>query len=266
MGVLGALPLAAAMLGAVGACGQAPAPAVAAPAYDVVSIRVNHSGTDDSGIDCDLRICRTENVSLKSMIASAYGVREALVTGLPAWAEALRLDIQAKTLDADDAALKKMTDREREALFVPVLEDRFHLRVHTELKTLPDYELVVAKDGPKLKPAATQDGGTGSSMSSRGGHGGKTELTAKDVLMPTFAKFLDRELDRPVQDKTGLTRTYDFTLKWQSEAGLLAASASDDTGQSIFAAVQDQLGLKLKPSKGPVETLVVDHVEMVGEN
>jgi uncharacterized protein (TIGR03435 family) len=87
-----------------------------------------------------------------------------------------------------------------------------------------------------------------------------TDLTAHGVSMSEFIKDLSGPAQRNVIDMTGLTGKYDLTLNWSRE------DDQDSTAPSIFTAVQEQLGLKLEPAKGPVETLVVDHVEMPSAN
>ena len=89
------------------------------------------------------------------------------------------------------------------------------------------------------------------------------ELTAHDIPMASLASTLEGQVHRTVIDKTGLTGSYDFTLKWSPDDG---STAQTDAAPYIFTALQEQLGLKLQPAKGPVETLIVDHAEMPSEN
>lgn len=97
------------------------------------------------------------------------------------------------------------------------------------------------------------------------------EITAGATPVSSLVFTLTSVVGRTVIDKTGLTGKYNFELKWTPEHGV---QASTDNGQadpensapSIFTALQEQLGLKLQSSRGPVETLVVDHIEMPSEN
>ena len=89
---------------------------------------------------------------------------------------------------------------------------------------------------------------------------GKTSIEGSKASMASLADHLAGKAGRPVIDKTGLTGEYDFRLEWASE------QAADSTLPSLFTAIQEQLGLKLQPSKGPVDTLVIDHAEMPSEN
>ena len=87
-------------------------------------------------------------------------------------------------------------------------------------------------------------------------------LNAKAASMPDLAQALSDLVHRQIIDKTGLAGRTNLTLKWTSDE----AADQGGTVLSIFTAVQEQLGLKLIPSKGPVETLVVDHAEMPTAN
>ena len=97
---------------------------------------------------------RAQNVTLKHLLVNAYGIREGLMFGLPGWAASLRFDINAKVTDPDLKTLHSLSKEQRQAMIAAILVDRFHLKLHTESKTLPVYELVVAKDGPKLTASA----------------------------------------------------------------------------------------------------------------
>jgi len=107
---------------------------------------------------------------------------------------------------------------------------------------------------------------------------GRGQLTAQAVPMTPFANMLSQQLQRTVVDKTGLTGKYDIELNWTPDQGAepmfkgpdgapqRSDAAPDSSGPSIFTALQEQLGLKLQSAKGPVETIVIDHVEMPSEN
>jgi uncharacterized protein (TIGR03435 family) len=95
------------------------------------------------------------------------------------------------------------------------------------------------------------------------GRNDHTDITANNLSMMLFADILSRQVQRTVIDKTGLAGSYDLTLQFSREDN---RDADVDSAPSIFTALPEQLGLKLQPAKGPVETLVVDHVEMPSEN
>jgi uncharacterized protein (TIGR03435 family) len=96
-------------------------------------------------------------------------------------------------------------------------------------------------------------------------------ITGEGISMQTFVASLSYEIGRPVMDKTGLTGNYDLKLTWtpdemQASAGPSNSAPGADLAPSVFAAIEEQLGLKLISSKGPVEVLVIDHIERPSEN
>jgi uncharacterized protein (TIGR03435 family) len=269
------------------ASGEAPPAAkedVKVPAFDVVSIKPNKS---DNGM---MRIMfkpdgySATNVSTKLLIQTAYGIREDLISGAPGWAESVRYDFDAKVAGPDVDALKKLSPEQRRSMLQPILTERFKLKVHTEIKQLPVFELVVAKGGPKLKEAAPDaryaNGIKGPDGVGRAGmmRMGRGQLTGQAVPVGNLVNVLSQQLHQTIIDKTGLTGKYDLELTWTPDQGSdpmfkgtdsaqqRDESATDASGPSIFTAVQEQLGLRLQSTKGPVETLVIDHVEMPSEN
>lgn len=250
------------------AVGQAPQSGSASPAesasaklptYDVVSIKLNKSGSGSTDIDTDDNRYLAKNVSLKDLLENAYGIKKHLISGVTGSIESARFDIEAKIVDRDPDALKKLTGKQYGQMLLPFLVERFQLKAHIETKILPVFELVVAKDGPKFKPAKDDTGGSGTSI--HGDHNG-SELSAHDISMTDLASSLTNQVHRTVIDKTGLAGKYDLGMKWTGDD----SATQSDVGPSIFTALQEQLGLKLQSAKGPVETLVVDSVEMPSEN
>jgi uncharacterized protein (TIGR03435 family) len=257
---------------------------VKVPAFEVVSVKANKSDSGMIRIMAKLDGYAASNLSLKMLVQSAYGIREDLISGAPSWADSARFDIDAKVAGSDVDALKKLSPEQRRLLLQPLLADRFKLKIHTETKQLPVYEIVLAKGGSKLKEATPGDtyangikghDGPGGGGMMRFGPG---QLTAQAVPLTTLANMLSQQLHRTVLDKTGLTGKYDLELTWTPEQGAdpmfkgaegspqRGDAAPDSSGPSIFTALQEQLGLKLQSAKGPVETLVIDHVEMPSEN
>ena len=92
------------------------------------------------------------NCTLKELISNAYGIREDLITGLPGWADTTHFDVTAKVSDFNPDLYKNLTRKQRESMLLPMLADRFHVKAHTEIKTLSVYNLVVTGNGPKFKP------------------------------------------------------------------------------------------------------------------
>jgi uncharacterized protein (TIGR03435 family) len=233
-------------------------------AYDVITIKPNNSGTDNSSTSMGDGTFQATNVAIKRLLVRAYGIKQDLISGLPDWANAARFDINAKVVDPDTAALKKLTTEQRREFIVALLRDRFHVKVHFETKTLPVYEMTVTKDGPKFhESAAGEERGMGTDSD-----GARTQMKATAVTMTEIAGLLTNQSDRTVLDRTGLTGKYDVLLKWTDDRGPGAADNGlpGEEIPGLFTALQEQLGLRLQPGKGPVETLVVDHVERPTEN
>ena len=194
-------------------------------------------------------------MTLKMLVAEAFGVRRELVSGVPHALEPMRFDVQAKVLDTE--LIGHLTDEERPAMLRQVLEERFHLKTHIVMRVMPVYELVVTRGGPKLKPTPA-DGSRVPDIETW-----HRRMEGIDATTGLLADALSTLLDRNVIDRTELTGHYDFLLRWTPDA----EAASDVTlPPGLFAALQDQLGLKLISGKGPVKTVVVDDAEMPGEN
>jgi uncharacterized protein (TIGR03435 family) len=247
------------------------------PAFDVASI---HQRKDLSG-SMMMRWTpdgsyRGVNITLTSLFASAYDIKMDLISGAPSWVENTHFDVEAKVAPEDAEAVKKLTQDQRRAMLRSLLEDRFHLKAHVETKTLPVYELVVAKGGSKLTPAApdpppSPDAKPDDPPKNRGRMMmSSNTFEGTDIPINSFVANLAYIVSRTVIDKTGLTGKYDMKLKWTPEDQVMSAGSSSgantDSGPSIFTALEEQLGLRLVSSKGPVDTLVIDHVEMPTEN
>jgi uncharacterized protein (TIGR03435 family) len=215
------------------------------------------------------------NVALKNLMRyQAYGIPQQRILGGPKWLDSMRFDIEAKPESSVADQLQKLGPEQRrfqiQAMFQQLLADRFKLVVHWETRELPVYALVAAKNGPSLAKTTLPDGDTGTSS-------GTGRFTATGITMEELSKALtndlSRELGRVVIDKSGIAGRYDVAIKWTPEADSAAANSGTDSaatgsdpGPSIFTAIQEQLGLKLESTKGPVQVLVIDHVEMPEEN
>jgi bla regulator protein BlaR1 len=231
------------------------------PSYDVSSIRQNDSNVQSWGMGLHDNVLFTAtNVPLKSIIAFAYDVKEDLVSGLSGPVSSVSFDITAKVLPGDDGSTPKLTDAQLQAMIIPLLADRFHLKTHLEPKVLPVYDLVVAHGGCKLKLDSAEQNGSGWSID---GSDTMKVLSGKSDSIADLADMLSGLSGRKVIDKTGLTGHADITLKWSDD---VAMQQGGSDALSIFTAVEEQLGLKLEPSKGPVDTLVIDHAEMPSSN
>jgi len=228
----------------------------APPAFEAVSIKPNSSGVSGSDMNSTPGRLNAVNITPRSLLLYAFGIRESQLLGGPDWLDKERFDLAAVTgtpIDLNRTTLPPYL----QSMFA----DRFHLKFHRDTRESPVYSLVVAKGGPKLTPHSGEAllGGTqpGTGVHSRAG---KASVNAKRTTMKRLAEVLGQQTDRFVIDHTGLSGEYDFDLKWSTD---LTADAEDP---SIFTAIQEQLGLKLEPAKGPVEVIVIDSVERPSEN
>lgn len=242
----------------------APADSSAKPrTFEVVSIKPDNSEIPGASMRALPDGFRWKNFPVSTWLRSAYGViMDSQIVGLPGWADTELYDIEAKA-DADTAeAWKKLTYKERwkqeQPMLQALLADRCQLKVHRETRELPVYDLVIAKSGLKMKeaPADEKDAETmgGGKMIGR--------ALSTDTLVIGFSG-MD---GRMIIDKTGLGgKKFDFALTWTPD-DRRAADASPDAGPDFFTALEEQLGLKLVPSRGPVEVIVIDHIEKPSEN
>src|ERR1700712_5303326 len=243
---------------------------VPTPVYDIVSIKPNKTGSGRISISRDDLKFDAENVTLYGMLIMAYDTKEDLVFDAPKWAGSSHFDVTARVVDGDPKIVEKLTKQQYREMLQPILTERFKLKSHTEVKTLPVYELVVAKGGSKLVPTPADDPSKKDQPQSADPMGrGRMrvrdrQMTAVAIPMASLATQLSSQLHRTVIDKTGLAGDFDFSLSWAPEDPGLAQA--DANAPSIFTAIQEQLGLKLVSSKGPVETLVIDQVELPEAN
>jgi uncharacterized protein (TIGR03435 family) len=255
------------------------APGAPLPSFEVASIKINHTGSGSSHWDSNQSRLVATNLGVKTLIVWAYDIQPSQLSGGPGWINTVRFDINAKVDDALVEKFKKKPEEQRkqwDLMLQSLLAERFNLKVTHSAKELPIYALVVAKSGVKFQES---EPGQQDSIRSSSHGGGPVEMEVKGVTMATLAQNLSRQLDRSVFDRTGLRGKYDFKLQyWQdqnqgamykaSDSGPGAASASppDSSGPTIFTAIQEQLGLKLEATKGPVETIVIEHIDMPTED
>jgi uncharacterized protein (TIGR03435 family) len=213
------------------------------------------------------------NLPMKALLQIAYGFDEPLV-GAPEWVANTLYNIQARSDEAADARLAKLTDNEvrlekRNAIRV-LLAERMELKTHVETRNSSIYNLSLAKGGVKMAevPAAPAPGPgeapapmPPANVAAHGSQHG-LEFVGTDSPMRAITGALSSMVEAPVVDKTGLMGTYNYTLRFGREW-----SANDPDGwPSIFTAVQEQLGLKLESVREAVPNLVVDHIAKPTEN
>jgi uncharacterized protein (TIGR03435 family) len=223
-------------------------------------------------------------MTLKELIVIAWRVQPYQIAGGPPWLDSAHYDIVA-------SAETKPKPDQMPLMIQSLLEDRFQLTIHREIKELPIYALVLARKDGKLGPGLTEskeggcmqidpskpppppEPGKPPTLGCGGIMMGPSRLTALSVPLAQITPMLGRFLGRTVTDKSGLTGKFDIRLEWTPDEMQLAQFApgaqlppEESGGPSIFTAVEQQLGLKLESQKGPVETIVIDRAEKPSEN
>jgi uncharacterized protein (TIGR03435 family) len=201
--------------------------------------------------------------TLKLLIAAAYNLNPHVISGGPEWVDSEHFDITALT--PGDV---RPTRDEQMGMLRKLLTDRFQLSFHRESKEFSIYVLEVARGGAKLKDTAKPDDVPALINVV---YPERIKLPARNVSMGDFASMLQRAvLDRPVVDKTGLTGRYDFDLEWAPDEsqfdGAIRPAATDENAAPLFTAIQQQLGLRLVATRGPVDALIVDRAERPSAN
>jgi uncharacterized protein (TIGR03435 family) len=221
-----------------------------AATYDVVTIKPSQEGgRPDSDINADSFVAK--NFTLRALLEEAYGIRGDLISKVPGPVGAARFDVTAKIVDPD--AIERAKTVDRGAMLRQVLFERFHVEARVVKRELPVYEMVVMGGGPKFKATAAADA-HGEDMDVW-----RRRIQARDATMHSLAGALSDMADHYVIDKTGLTGAYDFTLRWSNDA---EQSSDVEMPPGLFAAVEDELGLRLRKGRAQVDTLVVDSAEM----
>jgi uncharacterized protein (TIGR03435 family) len=241
----------------------ATAPQATAPAltFEVATIKPSDpANCCDRGFGANGREFHTRNTNLQYLLQYSYNLQVRQIADGPPWMNEDRYDVGGEI----EGVAAPTGQQWKEALQL-LLVDRFHIQMHREIRQLPAYALVIAdpKKGPKLtKSDGDPDhpqrmgftGAIGQTMS-----GGGNNATLKEL-----AGELQRlTLDRPVVDNTGLTGTFDIRLTFTRDDPQAPSMAPlpDGAAPTIFDALQQQLGLKLEPTKAPIEVLVIDHAE-----
>ena len=281
--------MAAFVMPSIPICGQILHATEPRPSFAVASIRPSQPDNNIARRDFRADSFTAEAMTLKQIISYAYGLSFDLeLSGGPAWIRTDKFDIEAKPEETETATLSKLShddlDEQMRFRVQSLLAERFKLTLSFERRDLPVYKLVVAKGGLKCAKVAA-----------------KTPLAALPpprfhwaalppppppanytLPTPSEARALTQAMHmrtqywpfwlvvtalghepelggRPVIDNTGLEGSYDCEASWSREG-------SDGQGPSFFTAIQEQMGLKLEPTKGPVEVLLIDHIEPPSEN
>jgi bla regulator protein BlaR1 len=251
------------------------------PRFEVASIKPSNSADRRPLFRMEPGGLAAANATVKRLIELAYHIKLFQISGGPGWIDSELFDIAAK---AERSADMSQFDQMLRAL----LADRFRLVIRRDNKDMPVYALVAGKTGPKFKESRESDPniidlGGRPNPAAPPGRLAVTKirrglLVAQETTIAWFASQLSEFLARPVVDKTGLTGKYDLKLEWQPDENQVAmfqamqvpegfgAPPADPAGPSLFAALQEQLGLKLESEKGPVEIFNIERIERPSAN
>ena len=236
------------------------------PAFEVATIKPSDPAHPEQIITLRGAEVITTNVTVHALINLAYWLHPKQLTGGPAWTETEKFDMAGKP----DAPGQPNVDQMK-VMIQKLLTDRFQLKFHFEKRELPVYAVQLAKTGAKITPS--QDDPKGIPGWGFGRNPAGMIMTFHNSPMSQFTAVLQNSTDRPVVDQTGLTGRYDFTLNFTPDAAMAAllggppppAGDNPDAAPDLFAAFQQQLGLKLEPTRVPVDVMVIDKVERPSE-
>jgi uncharacterized protein (TIGR03435 family) len=260
-------------------------PYIATMTFDVASVRENKNVDGIAGFTMSgsfvphTTALRTINWPIENLISVAYGVDQNQIAGIPKWPWPTVFVIEAKGDGEADAKLAALPGErqwaEQQHMLQALLEDRFKLKAHWETKEGDIYNLVVAKGGPKLATEGSMPR-SADELKMFGNHpappffqkndGEGYDFIAYACSMDQWVRVLTAQFGRPVIDKTGLTGKYDFVLKYKGRWDRDRNADDLDPTPPMDRALQDELGLKVEPAKGPVKLLVIDHIEKPSEN
>ena len=281
---LGAPLIAAALAALPLLVAQSPATPPKTSEFEAATIRLNTSGGGRGQITAPAGSGRLSitNMPLRQVIEAAYGVQlPSQLTKVPDWVGTVRVDVVAKAESPAPMA-------EMQRMLRPLLAERYKLAVHVERQELDALALVPGNRdgrlGPQMKPstAACDNIGTtnrfalapdapGATQPACGIlPGGLGRIVARGIDIAALTDLLAPSQRKPVIDRTGLTGRFDIDVTYTPEAFSAASLAQrngvappgvDPNGPSLFTALQDQLGLRLEPTRTPIDVVVIDRIE-----
>lgn len=247
-----------------------PMPANADPAFGAATIKPSNPNVQGQGYGIRGQEVTTTNTSVSWLITLAYSMHAHQVIGGPAWLGSEKYDILGRSDTPGQPSREQL-----KIMFRKLLADRFQLKFHLEKRELAAYTITVLKTGPKFSASAADPNsplGVGFGLAPGGG----MTFNVRNAPFDSVANALQGNLlDKPVVNQTGLTGKYDFSLKFTPDTSQLAnigavppgAAATDpDAPPDIFAAFQQQLGLKLESTKTAVDVMVIEKLEKPSDN
>jgi uncharacterized protein (TIGR03435 family) len=252
--------------------------------FDVASIRESHPDPNKGfmiggAFSGRTSLLRLSNVKIVDMIRMAYGLSSHNILELPDWTGGAMFNVEAKSDDATDRKLATLTEEqvvlEQQHMLQGLLAERFNLKAHWSAEGRPIYKLVFAKRGPKVRtggslPLSDDDlkrfgGNKTPEIFQRGDGKLGYEYIGRNCHIASLARVLGGLMSTDVSDKTGLSSTYDFDLRY-SQASDADREKDPRMFPPISEALEDQLGLKLERANGTVRKLAVDHIDKQSAN
>jgi uncharacterized protein (TIGR03435 family) len=236
----------------------------ARPGFEVATIKLSKPDQPGKGFGVRGHRVSTYNTTIMDLVEFAYKVQGKQIINAPEW-----MDTQKYDISGDPDVEGQPTYDQLKTMLQSLLADRFKLTFHRDKKELSVFALTVVKGGSKLTVSDESSAGSHTLNFHPGAQGGLV-FTARYASIHEVGEALEQTmLDRPMADQTGLTAKYDFNITFTPDDSMMGGVASKlppppagvEVPPSLFAALQDQVGLKLEPTRAPVEVLVVDHVE-----
>ncbi len=228
--------------------------------YEVVSIKPSPEETQQFKAQFTPIGFSAHNITPLMIMRLAFNLKNStddLFSGVPAWAQSERFDVEARVSQDDVDKYSRLTPNERLEVLKTMLTDSFHLEAIRSVREGKVYLLLPAKGGTKIKEADPKTPAASSMIAAR------DQIAGHDIPMKSLASLLTQKFGTTVVDKTGLIGKYDITLKWDPTADQ-PSTAGD--GTTLQAALTEQLGLRVESGTGPVEILTVQRMDRPAEN
>lgn len=245
-------------------------PANANPTFEVATIKPSDPGRPGKIFTVRGRDVVTINTTVNDLITMAYNLHARQITGGPAWLDSEKYDLTGRPDIEGQPSVAQL-----KIMLQKLLADRFQLKFHREKKELTVYAITAAKTGVKISKSEADPNGLPGLFFGGGGPGGGMNFNVRNATMAEVASTLQGSiLDKPMVDQTGLGEKYDFIVKFTPDAGQMAGfggggpapPTNPDAPPDLFAAFQQQLGLRIETTKAPVDVLVIDKIEKPSAN
>ncbi|HET9266802.1 MAG TPA: TIGR03435 family protein [Vicinamibacterales bacterium] len=234
-------------------------------AFEVATIKLSNPDQPGKLFTVRGRQVLTVNTTLSDLIVFAYDLHQKQIAGGPDWAETQKFDVTGLPQAPGTPSIVQLRGMIRQ-----LLTDRFKLAFHRDKREMPVYAIIVGPNGHKLTRNDNNPNGLPGML-----FRGLGNLPVTNATIADFAGVMQSAvMDRPVVDRTGLTGRWDFVIRWTPDEsqfgglGVRVPPPTDDPNAppGIFTAFTDQLGLKLDPTRAPVDVVVIDKVEKPSEN